>query len=174
MAEVPYGRCHCGCGGTTKRASQNDLKKGYVKGEPIRYIVGHNRRKSPLEYSIDSATGCWVWQRGTDKLGYGRAHSNGGTELAHRVIYERHRGSIPEGLQLDHLCRNPSCVNPDHLEPVTNAENCRRGVRAKLTREQARAIRAAANVRQAELAELYGVSRSTISGIQTGYRWAAA
>lgn len=46
---------------------------------------------------------------------------------AHRLMFELHRGPIPTGLQIDHLCRQPLCVNPDHLEPVTSAENTRRG-----------------------------------------------
>ena len=57
--------------------------------------------------------------------------------LAHRVYYERHVGPVPEGLELDHLCRNPGCVNPEHLEPVTHAENIRRGYQAKREREAA-------------------------------------
>lgn len=79
-------------------------------------------------------TDCWLWMGSLDGHGYGqiqtgRVSVNGhhAPDKAHRVSYELHVGPIPEGLQLDHLCRNPSCVNPKHLEPVTNQENTQRG-----------------------------------------------
>lgn len=67
---------------------------------------------------------CWPWYAFIDPQGYGR---HGRTSMAHRVVYEALVGPIPEGLQLDHLCRNRSCVNPAHLEPVTMHENIVRG-----------------------------------------------
>lgn len=70
--------------------------------------------------------GCWVWQGQTEK-GYGRFYIDGGSVRAHRWAYQRAVGPIPEGLVLDHLCRNPSCVNPFHLEAVTQAVNTLRG-----------------------------------------------
>jgi hypothetical protein len=71
--------------------------------------------------------GCTEWLGGKYRGGYGQFRWNGRSGRAHRFAYERVHGPIPEGLQLDHLCRNPSCVNPAHLEPVTNRENCLRG-----------------------------------------------
>ncbi len=75
---------------------------------------------------------CWSWLAGKDQDGYGYFWVGNGRRLcrAHRVAYELLIGSIPKGLELDHLCRNPPCVNPAHLEPVTTRENIRRGVRA--------------------------------------------
>lgn len=71
--------------------------------------------------------GCWVWTGSRNPKGYGSVSTGKHTSaLAHRTTYEIANGAIPEGLQLDHTCLNTSCVNPAHLEPVTNAENMRR------------------------------------------------
>lgn len=69
---------------------------------------------------------CWLWT-GSLGSGYGRIFVDGKTEPAHRITYEHFVGPVPDGLELDHLCRNTRCVNPSHLEPVTHAENIRRG-----------------------------------------------
>jgi len=72
-------------------------------------------------------TGCWLWDANTTRGGYGHFKVSGRMVYAHRLAYEKLVGPIPDGLSLDHLCRVPGCVNPDHLEPVTHAENVRRG-----------------------------------------------
>lgn len=79
---------------------------------------------------------CWIWLGDLDDSGYGRAVSERlsptRTKMAHRWVYEQRVGPIPDGLHLDHLCRIPCCVNPEHLEPVTVAENVRRGLHGEL------------------------------------------
>lgn len=78
---------------------------------------------------------CWFWA-GTIRGGYGRIRVDGVTKEAHRVSYEHHVGPISYGLVIDHLCRNRSCINPDHLEQVTVAENIRRGDAGKGSRSE--------------------------------------
>ena len=74
-----------------------------------------------------TASDCWEWQAARNDLGYGHLWMGDGKfAYAHRFSYEKHVGPIPEGYDLDHLCRNPPCCNPDHLEPVTHAENLHR------------------------------------------------
>ena len=70
---------------------------------------------------VSKTPGCWIWG-GQQHKGYGRY----GGRQAHRISYELLRSRIPVGLELDHVCLNTLCVNPDHLEPVTRAENMRR------------------------------------------------
>lgn len=90
------------------------------------------RRKIAGNYEIHPETGCWEWTGRVDRYGYGKVDvSLGGRNRqtgAHRAAWIVHHGPILGALQLDHLCRNRRCINPLHLEPVTSAENTRRGV----------------------------------------------
>lgn len=81
--------------------------------------------------------GCWLWTGTRNRGGYGDFRMPEGPRRAHRLAYENLVGPIPEGLELDHLCRVRNCVNPQHLEPVTRSENARRQHQAR--RESARA-----------------------------------
>lgn len=158
----PSRLCECGCGEP-------------VKGNRTRFLYNHHRRLSPLEY-IEQDCGysspCWVWQR-SQSAGYGTTWNGKRTVPAHRVIYERHRGPIPAGHQLDHLCLNLPCVNPDHLEPVLPVENTRRGRRAKLTLEIAREARRlySEGLTLTEIGRRLGTSMQNVYAIVNNKSW---
>ncbi len=168
--------CECGCGEPTRLAPKTMRSRGWVKGNSLRFLWGHNGRLRPsgvVAYNVDPETGCWNWSRSRQPNGYGHLTVNNRQVLAHRFVYERERGPIPDGMTLDHLCRNHACVNPDHLEPVSHAENCRRGKRAKLTMEQAKQIRVLhqGGMLQRLLADRFGVNRRTIRSVIKREAW---
>lgn len=78
------------------------------------------------KYVVDAATGCWNWQAAISR-GYGYIAVDRRGRVAHRVMYELLVGKVPDGTELDHLCRNRRCVNPAHLEPVSHRVNVWRG-----------------------------------------------
>jgi len=101
------------------------MTKGPVPANPVERFM---RSVSP-----EPNTGCWLWTGNTIPAGYGQfrvgSMANGSRRyvMSHRFCYEAFVGAIENGLCLDHLCRQPLCVNPQHLEPVTRGENVRRG-----------------------------------------------
>lgn len=104
-------------------------------------------KKTPVLDRLESKieripiAGCWMWTGAGDKKGYGRINIDGKIRLTHRVYYEIMVGKVPDGLELDHLCRNPSCCNPSHLEPVTRKVNTDRGLCAEAHRKRKSLIR---------------------------------
>lgn len=112
---------------------------------------------------------CWLWK--TTGSDYPTFQFEGRIQKAHRVAYRLFVGEIPKGMVLDHLCGEPRCVNPEHLEPVTHAENVRRGRATRLTRADAEAIRAKLAPIFAELETKYGVGADHLYRIATGQSW---
>jgi len=116
---------HRHCRACHRIRSRKDYRQHHPKEAPLAPIV---RLLKKVEIQPGPAlTGCWEWtghrrQRNYGSIGIGRR----GRVTAHRFVYEHTIGPIPEGLEIDHLCCNQSCVNPLHLEPVTHRENMRR------------------------------------------------
>lgn len=169
--------CECGCGEPTPIATKTRTLEGIRKGEPRRFIHGHHatgreREVGPDSYCVEDhgyETPCWIWARAKNHTGYG--HVRG--QLAHRYVYEHHRGPVPEGLTLDHLCEEKLCVNPDHLEAVSHAENCRRQGKNKLTAQRAREVRelAAAGWRAIDIQRAYDIGSSSYYRCLKGVTW---
>lgn len=97
-------------------------------GLNTKYCSAECRRRGKFGdlYEVDPESGCWNWRLRRANGRYGQVERDGVAQQAHRWMWELHKGPIPDGLEIDHLCRNTGCVNPDHLEPVTHAENVRR------------------------------------------------
>jgi hypothetical protein len=107
MTDDSVRLCECGCGRAVRK----------------RFVKGHHAHQTGPPHLEDPATGCWIWQYRRDIRGYGNLTVKGKRVLAHRWYYEQEVGPIPEGLGLDHACRNKACVNPAHLRPATHSEN---------------------------------------------------
>jgi hypothetical protein len=125
--------CRCSCG-TEKVFRSAILRKGRtlscgchlagIDGAKIWKVVP---RGTPIATRIKAkcitdSNGCWIWQ-GTKSGGYGQIAVNGKQLYVHRASYECFKAKIPDGLTLDHLCKNKRCCNPEHLEPVTMRVN---------------------------------------------------
>ena len=116
-------------------------------GDPL--VKKSSASRSPVSLGrlltrvVWTPAGCWEWQ-GALNQGYGVATCDGERGRVHRLVYARLVGEPPAGLDLDHLCRNRKCCNPLHLEPVTRAENLRRGIGPEVTRQRFAARRTAA------------------------------
>lgn len=90
------------------------------------------------KYNVDTISGCWIWRASIGSHGYGQFW-DGRVVLAHRWAYEHFLKKIPSGLEIDHLCKNKRCVNPQHLEPVTHQVNACRADAGKKTGAKQRA-----------------------------------
>lgn len=115
--------CECGCGGEPKPGN--------------RFIRNHHsslRKRPALDRLMEKVIWngdedeCWVFEGSKGHYGHGYLNVDGRNRQAHVIAYEAFIGPVPAELELDHLCRNPPCVNPSHLEPVTHRENILRGL----------------------------------------------
>lgn len=172
--KVEPGFCECGCGGRTSLIPVNYHTRNLVKGTYRRFIFAHHNKLQNPGYTVD-ANGCWNYNGFITARGYaGKVRSsNGKAKSAYAVQYERKHGiQLPSGTTLDHTCRNGKCINPDHVEPVTTAENVRRGKLTKLTKGQVAEIRALApSMTRVGLATRYGISISTVYSIIRHVNW---
>lgn len=174
LCAIPFGTCHCGCGGKTRIAKLTSTARYRRAGMPYRYLHGHDRCRSGNEFAVenrDYKSPCWIWKRHINSSGYGMMRDSAGTlRASYAVYYENKFGKVPEGLQLDHKCRQRACVNPDHLDPVTHAINVARGASCTISSEKIRRVKVLLEngTRQIEVAAAVGISQSAVSDIKLG------
>jgi hypothetical protein len=132
--------CECGCGEATTIATRTARDRGWVKGQPLRFVRFHHLRvlephAGPYkdlrwrEEDRGYKTPCHIWQMAKTPKGYGQEWCKSRQRMvgAHILAWEREHGPVPKGKELDHLCRQRDCVRAGHLEPVAHLENIRRG-----------------------------------------------
>jgi hypothetical protein len=170
--------CGCGCGGEAGVYPRTHSRLGIVKGAPRKYLPNHNRngRVTDHGFAVEDRrykTPCHLWLGSFNQHGYGLMKVGRSSRAAHKVYWEREHGPVPDGLELDHLCKVRGCVRLDHLEPVTHTENVRRSDLAKVTATEVQEIQAAAalGLNKSELARRFGVSRVTITAVLSGTHW---
>jgi len=193
MSEIAYGYCHCGCGQKTNISKQTDPRRGVVKGQPRRFLLGHGTLKKPLSgrfwSKVDKSGGenaCWNWTASVNKYGYGKIRGATKMTVSHRAAYELTYGEISGDLWVLHSCDNPKCCNPKHLFLGTHQDNevdkVSKGRHAwgerngshKLTWEQVKYIRARyseGGITYRELALEMGVTRESVANIVTRKSW---
>lgn len=133
--------------------------------------MGDNKHPNPDRYVVTPA-GCWEWAGRRRNDGYGELTVGKIHQLAHRYQYIKHRGPIPAGKELDHLCRNRPCCNPAHLEPVSRALNLQRGATARFRHGEVQELRKILRfIPRKAIARMYGTPLSTINDIARGHTW---
>lgn len=172
--------CECGCGQPAPIAIETQHKKGWIKGQPLRFVWGHNPARPFADRFWEKVDkrgpdDCWLWTGKPDKRGYGwisRGSNGEGSNQrvsAHRASWELHNGPIPDNMNVCHNCPggdNPSCVNPSHLFLGTHTDNMHdmikkgRSKRTKLTADKVLQIRErfAQGEMQKTIAAEFGIS----------------
>lgn len=140
------------------------------------------RDRLEIQHIPEPNSGCWLWTGACDRKGYGKVQVSGVAWYAHRASFALHRGPIPDGMHVLHKCDTPACINPNHLFIGSNAENHldkiakgrhsfgSKNGQHKLTEAQVADILADQRTQQ-EIANCYGVHRSTISLIKLRKKW---
>jgi hypothetical protein len=178
---ISWGMCQCGCGDEAPKATYTHTTHGYVIDEPVLFINGHSwsgkaRNEGP-EF-IEDENGCHIWQgacvySGKERHPYGRKTYRGKKIMAHRFYWEKEHGPIPEGLEIDHLCKQTLCVNVLHLDVVDHVKNVRRGNHTKLTSDDVMCIRKLIErgISNRAIARMYHCTEGAIRGISSGRSW---
>jgi hypothetical protein len=149
-------------------------------------LAFHPSLKDRLERGYEvAANGCWIWRGTINNAGYGITSDNGRKKLAHRAMRELVGRPIPPGMDACHSCDTPACINPDHIFAGSRADNMRDAARkgrtrrgeqvssAKLSASVVRQMRElfAAGVRQARIAERFGVDPRHVHAVVRGHLW---
>lgn len=128
-------RQNCAVTGCSREAiargwCKSHWQKWKRNGDPLvtKIATAEMHDLSRLLRSVRKEESCWTWTGASTTGGYGQLKVRSQRLLAHRFSYVIHHGAIPEGMEIDHTCSNPKCVNPDHLEPVTAKENTQRTI----------------------------------------------
>lgn len=193
-----YGNGKRGGNDAITKYCRTHYRRFLARGTPDPAFNGHGSLKERFERAlslIDKTDGCWIWPKAKNTKGYGHIGAdinNGGkkTELAHRVSYEYHKEAIPDGYNVLHSCDNPSCINPDHLRVGSQSENIKEAFdkgrkfnpvnygenhpKSKITREQAKFIKANPQLGHKQIADMFGVSPNCIRGVRIGRTWKEA
>jgi len=188
------GLCQCGCDQPAPIAKETSRPQGRIKGQPVRFISGHNGRRHYAERfweKVDQSDGpdaCWLWIGGLGSTGYGYIWVSGMMQTAPRTAWTLANGPITDGLHVLHTCDNRPCVNPAHLFLGTNADNIadrvrkgrssrirgERAGRAKLTEKEVAAIRllhTEEHLGCRRLGQRFGVHYNTVQAILNGRTW---
>lgn len=168
------GFCECGCGDPAPIATRTSLRQGVRRGEQLRFVSGHNSRRSPdLSRFVVTMTGCHEWTGPRTRKGYGRIQTNRIHRPVHVVVWEQANGPLPAGMHVDHQCHNHPCMFIDHLRLLTPLQNNRAKRVMKMTEEQAELVRASVGSSR-EVAMRFGISPQYVRDIRCGRRFAAA